>query len=85
MMSGTASIGWSWWFGLLVIAGIVLIIFVIVRMLSNRSDSASASVSAKPISPEPSAARLILDERFARGDLTAEQYRDQVRILGESR
>jgi len=81
MMSGTASMGWSWVFGLLAIAGIVLIISVVVRTLSNRAETASA----KPLSPEPSGARLILDERFARGDLNAEQYRDHVRILGESR
>lgn len=30
-----------------------------------------------------SRARQILDERFAAGELTAEQYREQVRVLGE--
>ena len=30
-----------------------------------------------------SRARLILDERFARGELTAEQYRDNLKVLGE--
>lgn len=30
-----------------------------------------------------SQARLILDERFARGELTAEQYREHVKELGE--
>lgn len=30
-----------------------------------------------------SQARLILDERFARGELTVEQYRDHVKELGE--
>ena len=30
-----------------------------------------------------SQARLILDERFARGELTAEQYRENVKVLGE--
>ncbi|WP_230008921.1 SHOCT domain-containing protein, partial [Microbacterium sp. Bi128] len=27
--------------------------------------------------------RQILDERFARGELTAEQYREQLKVLGE--
>lgn len=27
--------------------------------------------------------RLILDERFARGELTAEQYRENMKVLGE--
>jgi putative membrane protein len=30
-----------------------------------------------------SQARLILDERFARGELTADQYRENVKVLGE--
>ncbi|KQN89264.1 hypothetical protein [Arthrobacter sp. Leaf69] len=30
-----------------------------------------------------SQARLILDERFARGELTAEQYRENLKVLGE--
>ncbi|MGO4192428.1 SHOCT domain-containing protein [Arthrobacter sp. YAF17] len=30
-----------------------------------------------------SRARLILDERFARGELTAEQYRENLKVLGE--
>lgn len=33
--------------------------------------------------PGKSQARLILDERFARGELTAEQYRENVKVLGE--
>ncbi|MGO4804508.1 SHOCT domain-containing protein [Arthrobacter sp. 2MCAF15] len=42
-----------------------------------------------PVSPQPpvptgrSQARLILDERFARGELTAEQYRENLKVLGE--
>jgi putative membrane protein len=41
---------------------------------------------APPSPPSPSGrsqARLILDERFARGELTAEQYRENVKVLGE--
>ena len=30
-----------------------------------------------------SQARLILDERFARGEVTAEQYRENLKVLGE--
>lgn len=30
-----------------------------------------------------SQARLVLDERFARGELTAEQYRENLKVLGE--
>lgn len=38
---------------------------------------------AAPATPGRSQARLILDERFARGELTPEQYREHVKELGE--
>jgi putative membrane protein len=41
-----------------------------------------------PVPPPPPAqgrsqARLILDERFARGEVSAEQYRESLKVLGE--
>jgi len=38
---------------------------------------------APPFPAGRSQARLILDERFARGELTAEQYRESLLVLGE--
>lgn len=81
MMWGTGYMGWSWGFGLLAIAGVALIIYVVVRLLANRNMDGVPPKAPSP--PEPTGARRILDERFARGELTAEQYRDQVRVLGE--
>ncbi len=83
MMWGSKSMGWSWGFGLLAIAGVAVIIYVIVRLLSNKSgsdDTRSAPRQADSVS-----ARQILEERFARGELTAEQLRDQLRVLEEDR
>ncbi|BCW69253.1 SHOCT domain-containing protein [Arthrobacter sp. NicSoilB8] len=43
-----------------------------------------SSPNAPPISPPGrSQARMILDERFARGELTVEQYRENLKVLGE--
>jgi len=81
MMWGTANMGWSWGFALLVIAGLALIVYVVVRLLSNTTGDAGRPPTPAP--PAPTRARLILDERFARGELTAEQYRDQLRTLDE--
>ncbi|KFF59874.1 hypothetical protein JF66_08255 [Cryobacterium sp. MLB-32] len=83
MMWGSANMGWTWGFGLLVLAGIALIIYVVVRLLSTTPGSAVPPSTHS--SPESSAARRIVDERFARGELTAEQYRDHLRVLGEER
>ncbi len=83
MMWGSKSMGWSWGFGLLAIAGVAVIIYVIVRLLSNKSgsdDTRSAPRQADSVN-----ARQILEERFARGELTAEQLRDQLRVLEEDR
>lgn len=81
-MWGAGNMGWSWGFGLLTIAGVAVIIYVVVRLLSNRSGRAAPTTT--PL-PEPNDARRILDERFARGELSPEKYRDQLRVLGEDR
>ena len=48
------------------------------------SSPPSLSPNAPPVSPPGrSQARLILDERFARGEITIEQYRENLKVLGE--
>ena len=83
MMWGNGSMGWSWGFGLLAIAGVAVLIYVIVRLLSNKSGS--EDTRSAPRQGESAGARRILEERFARGELTAEQLRDQLRVLEEGR
>ncbi|SEN81996.1 SHOCT domain-containing protein [Cryobacterium sp. TMT1-3] len=84
MMWGNGTMGWSWGYGLLAMVGIALLVYVIIRISTKNAEPG-------PSSPPPSvpsdltSARKILDERFARGELTAEQYRDQIRVLGEGR
>ena len=83
MMWGSGSMGWSWGFGLLAIAGVAVLIYVIVRLLSNKSGS--DDTRSAPRQANSAGARQILEERFARGELTAEQLRDQLRVLEEGR
>jgi putative membrane protein len=83
MMWGNGSMGWSWGFGLLAMAGVAVLIYVLVRFLSNKSGS-DVTRSA-PRQAGSASARQILEERFARGELTAEQFRDQLRVLEEGR
>ncbi|ASD23454.1 putative membrane protein [Cryobacterium sp. MP_3.1] len=66
---------WLWLYGLLSLGAVVLLIVWTVRVF--RDDSPG------PVGPRRSNARRILDERYARGELTAEQYRQQVTELGE--
>jgi putative membrane protein len=75
-----------WLVGLLLVAGIALLVVLIVR-LSAGSGSGGAR-GGPPGYGTPSGgtrAREILDERFAKGELTADQYREQLRVLDENR
>ena len=78
------NMGWMWFWGILLLVGIALLVLVAVRMFAG---SGSHGGMQGPSGPWPypgrSRARQILDERFARGELTAEQYREQLKVLGE--
>lgn len=75
--------GWSWLFGLLLLVGLVLLIVLLVRVFSGAGSRGGGPGATGPTAG-PSRARQILDERYARGELTAEQYREQVQVLGEN-
>lgn len=69
--------GWGWlWLAatliLLVLAG--LVVWAVVR--SARQPSSA---------PPSSRARAILDERYARGELSTEEYRERVQVIEEDR
>ncbi|GHD46025.1 SHOCT domain-containing protein [Mycetocola manganoxydans] len=84
MMGGYGwDMGWSWLFGLLMLAGIVLLVVLAVRVFGGAS-SRSAGYGATGPTPGPNRARQILDERYAKGELTTEQYRKQIQVLSEN-
>ena len=74
--------GWGggWWmviWGTLMMVGLVVLIVWLVR---NTGWSGSAGTSGE----DPLAsARRILGERYARGELSTEEYRDRVEQLGD--
>lgn len=75
--SGMASFGMGGWW-LLVVGGVVLLVVLLVRLLvAGRSGEPGGHAPAR------SAARRLLDERYARGELASEEYHERVRILGE--
>ena len=91
--------GWMWLWGLLLLVGIAVLVLLAVRLFTGGASrdrpEQYGSYGARPYGPPgtppggpgypggKSQARLILDERFARGELTAEQYRENVKVLGE--
>ena len=82
MMWGNGSMGWSWGLGLLIMVGIAILVYVVIRLLTKNGGSAPSSTSASTPN-DLTGARKILDERFARWEITAEQYREPIRVLGE--
>ncbi|MBN9151147.1 MAG: SHOCT domain-containing protein [Cryobacterium sp.] len=80
MMNGIWIDGAGWFFGVLIAAGVVLLIILLVRLVGGR---ASRNTSDGQGTQGPSSARQVLDERYARGDLTTEEYQERVRVLGE--
>ena len=82
MMWGYGQGGGWWLWGVLLLLGIVLLVVLAVWTLVGgvRGGARGGQWHGRP---PASTARRILDERFARGELTAEQYREQLRVLGE--
>ncbi|MBD1536783.1 SHOCT domain-containing protein [Arthrobacter sp. S13_S34] len=89
MMWGYGSnMGWMMWlWGLLLLVGIALLVLVAVRL--SGTGRTSERHPGPPRLPGPEAGRTraqqILDERFARGELSEEEYRERLRVLGEGR
>ena len=80
-----ANLWWMWLWGLLAVAGLVVLIIVIVRIAAGgvtRSEGSGVS-NLGPGTTAMSTPRQILDERYARGELTTEEYRERITVLGE--
>jgi putative membrane protein len=81
-MGAGSGMGWMWMFWLLLVVGIVLVVVVAVRALGGgiRRDGTAGGSGGRP---SRSRAREVLDERYARGELTTEKYRERLTTLGE--
>ncbi len=79
MMGGGLGMGLGWLFGLLVLAGVAVLVVVAVRAVGGGVKSGRGSDSEVP----GSRARQILEERYARGEITTEEYRERLRALGD--
>lgn len=85
MMGSGAGMGWGWMFGALMMVGVVLLIVLAVRAIGG-------GVSSRPPAPGPASGappgagrvREVLDERYARGELTTEEYQERLRVLGDN-
>jgi putative membrane protein len=78
---GWPGMGWMWIFWILLIVGLVLLIILLVRLSGGGMPSRGAGGFR---TGGDSRAREILAERYARGELTAEEYGEALRTLGET-
>ncbi|MFJ5956227.1 SHOCT domain-containing protein [Paenarthrobacter sp. NPDC092416] len=78
---------WMWLWVLLLLVGITLLVFLSIKVISGGRGGYVPTGPQGPGDPPPakgSSARQILDERFAKGELTADQYREHLNVLGEA-
>lgn len=77
--------GWMWLWGLLTLVGILVLIFVIVRVTTGgiKRNETSRTIPTIAGVVEKRTPRQILDERYAKGELTTEEYRERLSVFGE--
>lgn len=75
--------GWGWLFWLLVLAGLIFLVVLAVRVIGGGASRSDGGVSAAAQPPTRNRARELLDERYARGELTTEEYRERLQVLRE--
>jgi putative membrane protein len=70
---------WGWGFGALIVIGVIVLVIVVVRLATNRTSSPPTSLAPQAVSNDVG---RILDERYAKGELTTEEYRERKSALG---
>jgi putative membrane protein len=80
MMGDGWGMGWMWFIWPLLVLGIVLVVALLVR---GGGSAANRDGGAPPPGSGTGRTRAheILDERYARGELTDEEYQDRLRHL----
>ncbi|MFW7413478.1 SHOCT domain-containing protein [Demequina sp. SO4-18] len=73
----------AWW--LLIVIGVGVLTYVVARLASRSGDSKGSGDGAPsaPGQAQPSAARQILEERLARGEIDRDEFRDLLRTLDD--
>jgi len=80
--NGSSMGGWMF-FGVLMMVGVVLLVVIVVRVIAEGVRRGTDEPDRRRGRPETQA-RQLLDERYARSELSTEQYQERLRVLGES-
>ncbi len=65
--------GWGWGWGVLTMVGAVVVLVLLLLVVSGALAPRTAPAYLAPVSP-PSSATEILDARYARGEISREEY-----------
>ena len=77
--------GWAWLFWILLIVGVVVLVVVLVKAFTGGTGGGTrqGGYAAPPTGAGPRRSREILEERYARGEISTEEYRERLRTLDE--
>lgn len=82
MMGNGWGMGWMWFIWPLIMLGIILLVVFLVRGATTRTPGHGGEAAPPPEGQSGrSRAQEILDERYARGELTDEDYQERLRQL----
>jgi putative membrane protein len=85
MMGSGFGGGGMWLFAVLTVAGLTLLVIVAVRVFGAGVSRSAWTRDAPGTTPPPrNRVRQILDERYARGELTTEEYRGRLQALDDT-
>lgn len=77
-----AGMGWMWLFWILLIVGTVVLVVVLVKAFTGGSTDGSRQGGSAPATGAlPRRSRQILEERYARGEISTEEYNERLRTL----
>ena len=79
---GYNMMGWGLLSGVIVMALVIVAVIVVLRLLPTRLNH--SSISLPPVAGAVQSPHQILDERYAKGDLTTEEYLERVKHLGSA-
>ena len=80
---GMGGMGLMWIFGLLTLVGVIVLVVVLVKAFTGRSSNPGGPATGRGSGVGPGRGREILEERYARGELSTEEYRERLRTLEE--
>lgn len=77
--------GWMWVFGGLMMVGLLVLIGAVVWAVIAANNRANRGLTAPATAPEAGGrgrTRQVLDERYARGEMSSEEYTERLHTLG---